>query len=293
MDPRPAHFYSCGAKCAAVLWMPDGAGADDPRPGIVMCHGFTGIKEWLLPPFAEAFRDAGFAVLTFDYRGFGESAGPRGRLVPQEQVEDIRNAITFLASEEAVDADRIGLWGTSFGCANAVQAAGVDPRPRCVVGQVGFGSVPRMMAANPEQLEALQGMLAQDAVQRVRTGASMMIDPLMVLNDDQSVRAFTAGVEALPALKTELPLEALERIAEYEPERVVGRIAPRGLLLIGAAQDTAAPVSELRHLYAAAGEPKRLEIMDVEHYAIYELPHRTRAIAWAVEWFRAYLAPAA
>ena len=293
MEPQSTHFYSCGTKCAAVLWVPDGASAESPRPGIVMCHGFTGIKEWLLPPFAEAFRDAGFAVLTFDYRGFGESDGARGRLVPQEQVEDIRNGMTLLASEACVDAGRLGLWGTSFGCANAVQTAGIDPRPRCVVGQVGFGSVPRMMAANPEQLELMRGMLAQDAAQRVRTGASMMIDPLVILNDEQSQRAFSAGRAALPALETQIPLEAVERIAEYEPEAVVGRIAPRGLMLIGAERDTAAPIGDLRLLHAAAGEPKRLEVLDIEHYEMYELPHRTQAIAWALEWFDRFLNPAA
>lgn len=291
MEPEPTQFFSCGTRCAAVLWLPAGAG---PHPGIVMCHGFTGIKEWLLPPFAEAFRDAGFAALTFDYRGFGESDGARGRLVPAEQVEDIRNAITFLGAHDAVDAERIGLWGTSFGCANAVQAAGLDPRPRCVVGQVGFGSIPRILAQRPaEETQMLRDMLAQDAVRRVTTGESLAVEPLSILSDAQSLAAFAAGREAFPTLEIQLPLEAIERIAEYEPERVVDRLAPRGLLLIGAERDTAAPVSELRHLYAAAREPKRLEIFDIEHYEIYDSPHRETAVALALEWFRAFLTPAA
>lgn len=290
---RATQFFSCGTRCAAVLWLPEGASATAPRPGIVMCHGFTGIKEWLLPPFAEAFCTAGFAVLTFDYRGFGASDGARGRLVPQEQVEDIRNAITFLAIQPGVDAGRIGLWGTSFGCANVVQAAGIDARPKCVVGQVGFGSSPRIMRAkaDPEQREQLRQMLAADAAQRVQTGISTMIDPGMVLNDEQSVVAFGAGVRAFPQLATQLPLEAIERIMEYEPEDVVGRIAPRPLLLIGAQHDTAAPISELHHLYAAAGQPKRLEILDIGHYEIYDPPHRTTAINLALDWFRTYLGP--
>ena len=293
MDPQTTEFFSCGTRCAAVLWLPDGAGPDAPCPGVVMCHGFTGIKEWLLPPFAEAFRDAGFAVLTFDYRGFGESDGARGRLVPQEQVEDIRNAFTFLATHEAVDGERVGLWGTSFGGGNVIQTAGIDPRPKCVVAQVCFGSIPRIFAAGPpEQLEGLQTMLAQDAATRVRTGQSMHVDPMTILNDEQSARAFAAGVEAFPNLRVEIPLEALAGIAEYEPERVVARIAPRGLLLIGAEHDTATPISETHALYAAAGEPKRMEILDIEHYAIYDLPDRTEAIRLALEWFDTYLGPA-
>jgi len=172
-----------------------------------------------------------------------------------------------------------------------IQAAGIDPRPQCVVGQVGFGSLPRVMRekADPEQMEHLRQMLAADAAQRVQTGVSTLIDPGMVLNDEQSVVAFGAGLKALPQLATQLPLEALDRIMEYEPERVVTQIAPRALLLIGARHDTAAPVSELRHLYAAARQPKRLEILDIGHYEIYDLPHRTTAINLALEWFRTYL----
>lgn len=291
----PMCFFSWGTKCAAVLWRAQGVSADAPGPGVVMCHGFTGIKEWLLPPFAEAFRAAGFTTLTFDYRGFGQSDGARGRLVPQEQVEDIRSAITFLSLQPGVDPQRIGLWGTSFGCANAIQAAGIDPRPQCVVAQVGFGSLPRIVGSrvDAEQADAMRQMLAADAAQRVQTGVSMAIDPGMILNDEQSAAAFAEGLRAFPQLATTLPIEAVERILEYEPERVVGRIAPRALLLIGAEHDAAAPVSEMRHLYAAAGEPKRLEVLDTTHYAVYEPPHRSTVIALAIEWFRTYLGPVA
>lgn len=45
------------------------------HPLILLCHGFCGIRNVLLPSFANAFTEAGFATITFDYRGFGESEG--------------------------------------------------------------------------------------------------------------------------------------------------------------------------------------------------------------------------
>jgi predicted alpha/beta hydrolase len=66
------HFYSEGARLAGILYLPERAGGEQRKAGIVLCHGFTGIKEFLLPQYAEAFAQAGFAALTFDYRGFGE-----------------------------------------------------------------------------------------------------------------------------------------------------------------------------------------------------------------------------
>lgn len=53
------------------------------HPLIILCHGFCGIRNVLLPCFANAFTEAGFATITFDYRGFGESDGERGRLRPK------------------------------------------------------------------------------------------------------------------------------------------------------------------------------------------------------------------
>ena len=76
---RPVSYYSEGARLGAVLYVPDGAGPANRRPGIVLCHGFTGIKELILPDYAQRFAAAGYVALAFDYRGFGESEGERGR----------------------------------------------------------------------------------------------------------------------------------------------------------------------------------------------------------------------
>ncbi len=82
------------------------------HPLIILCHGFCGIRNVLLPCFANAFTEAGFATITFDYRGFGESEGERGRLVPAMQIEDIISVINWAEKQACIDNQRIGLWGT-------------------------------------------------------------------------------------------------------------------------------------------------------------------------------------
>ena len=135
MADRELHFYSEGIRLAATLSTPDGDCAAS-RPAVVLCHGFGGIRQLALPGMAAPLVAAGFAVLRFDYRGFGESDGPRWRLIPDEQVRDIRSAVTFLETVPEVDAARIGIYGTSFGGANALVAAATDPRVRSVAVQV-------------------------------------------------------------------------------------------------------------------------------------------------------------
>lgn len=284
MHGEKVDYYSSETRCSALLWRPDGTVG--PAPAVVLCHGFRGIKEWALPDFAELFVARGYAVLAIDYRGFGESDGQRGRLVPLEQVDDIRAGLSYLAAQDFVDAARLALYGTSFGGANVVQAAADDDRVKAVVCQVGFGRIRRTW---PGVYERFEQRLDDDRLQRAVTGVSATIDPGEILDDPQSNAAFAVAAERWPQLRQRFPLEAVERIFDFNPEDAVSRISPRAALFLGAAVDTAVPVEETTHLYEAAGEPKRLEVFDITHYEIYESPHRDRAVDLACEFFDEHL----
>ncbi len=288
---RRVSYYSQGSKISAVLYLPDGAPAGGRRPGIVLCHGFTGIKELILPEYARAFAAAGYTALAFDYRGFGESEGERGRLIPYEQVMDIRNSITFMETLEEVDPERIGLWGTSYGAANVIYTAGIDQRARCVVAQVGFGDGGRAMSRRPAQEVApVLEMIRNERHQRVLTGKSTMVDPLLILNDPDSVAFFTQAAKEFPQLKIQIPLETVEATLEYRPEDVVHRIAPRALLLMAAEFDVPTPPDEFRSLYAKAGEPKKLVVFEgIRHYDIYQGEPWERSVQEALDWYGQHL----
>src|SRR5690348_9266519 len=102
-------FTSEGLKCAGLLGVPAG-GEGVRHPAIVLGHGFGVRKESLIDD-AEYLTAAGFLTLAIDYRSFGESGGePRGSLFPLNEVEDFRNAISWLQQREDVDPDRIGIW---------------------------------------------------------------------------------------------------------------------------------------------------------------------------------------
>src|SRR5690606_14413514 len=84
----------------------------------------------------EAFTDAGYSILVFDYRGFGESEGERGWVRPAWQLEDIMNAVTYLTTRPDVDPNRIGAYGMGgTGGGNAILAAAHDPRLKVVAAQ--------------------------------------------------------------------------------------------------------------------------------------------------------------
>ena len=103
-------FKSRGDVCRGTLYTPDKG--EGPFPAIVMAGGWCYVKEIVMPHYAEHFAEAGPAVLNFDYHCFGESEGePRQHINPYEQIEDYKNAISFVETLPETDSERIGIWG--------------------------------------------------------------------------------------------------------------------------------------------------------------------------------------
>ena len=133
-EPTTVTFRSEGVELEALLFVPDGRG---PFPAVVMAGGWCYVKELVQPQYAEVFRDAGLVSLIFDYRCFGGSGGePRQHLDPWAQIEDYRNAISYLESRDDVDAARIAAWGISYSGGHALIVGGIDRRVRAVVSVV-------------------------------------------------------------------------------------------------------------------------------------------------------------
>ena len=70
-----------------------------------------------------------------------------------DQVEDTRSALTFLAGHPAVDPERIGVIGSSFGGAVAVYTGGVDERVAAVVSNGGWGDGERKFRGQHKSAE--------------------------------------------------------------------------------------------------------------------------------------------
>jgi len=136
MSVIDVRIASHGDMLAAYLFRPDRAG---PAPCVVMAHGFSATREDSLVPYAEAFQGAGFAVVLFDYRGFGASTGePRQVIDIPSEKDDYRAVIEWVRNAEGIDPDRIVLWGSSFSGGLVVEVAADDPSIAAVIAQAPF-----------------------------------------------------------------------------------------------------------------------------------------------------------
>src|SRR5262245_25946118 len=109
MSANDVSFYSRGKLVYGTLYAPDDA---RPQRCLVHANGFGGTRAKIAPDYAEAFAARGYAMLTFDYRGFGETGGPPSHS-PTAHVEDLRNAISYLETRADLDtrAAGVGVFG--------------------------------------------------------------------------------------------------------------------------------------------------------------------------------------
>jgi len=293
MEKQPVSFYSEGHKLDGDLYLPEGLATSDIRAGVVLCHGYTGVKDLYLPDNARVLCEAGYIVLTFDYKGWGKSEGTRDRLAPYSRVADVQAAITFLGAQPQVDEDAIGIYGTSYGGSTVVWTAAIDQRVQCVVSVVGVGHGQRWMRSvrRPDEWVDLQERSKNDRVQRTMSGESERADRSeILLPDRQSAALAAAARKNNPTAINTLPLDYIDETLQFHAEWVVDKISPRPVLLITTDDDRLVPPEESESLYEKAGEPKKLiTLQGYGHYEVYVEPAFSEVMTPTVEWFQNYM----
>ena len=259
-----ATFFSEGHRLDGLLYTPRDLEPGEQRPAVILCAGFTYLKSLVMPDIARVLNAAGYVAFIFDYRGFGDSEGPRGRLIPREQVNDVRAALTLVADQPHVDPQRLAALGVSLGGSNAVVAGARDKRVGAVVAIEAIGHGERWLRSLRRHWEWLEfeERLSRDRSQRVRTGESDRVDPLEIAVPDPESREFLEAVyQEYPQMQCDLPLETGEALMEFRPEVYVEFIAPRPVLFIHGEDDRQVTADESRCMFERAVGPSELHVV--------------------------------
>jgi pimeloyl-ACP methyl ester carboxylesterase len=287
-------FDSGGVELVGYLY--HAAGADADAPCVVMGHGFGGTQDRLFVG-AERFAETGFAVLTFDYRNFGESGGqPRQLVSIGGQLEDWRAAIRFARALEEVDPERIALWGSSLGGGHVIVVAAEDPRIAAVVAQIPFNGFPRRVEGR-STLDTLKLLWAMgiDASRGI-LGRPPHYIPMVGAPGEVAVTATPEAQEHIASLsgesqdtlwRNEVAPRALFAMMRYRPGEEAHRLGMPILVSI-AERDLETPEEFTRQLAERAprGELRRYP---VSHFDFYRDPVRQRVLADQIDFLRTHL----
>ncbi|QUQ72411.1 alpha/beta hydrolase [Kutzneria sp. CA-103260] len=285
-----------GTILSGLLFTDDAGGG--PSRGIVMAHGFSGVKEGL-EQYATVFSEAGYTVLLYDHRTFGESGGgPRYEVQPFQQVLDWRDAITFLLTQPEVDSSLgVGVFGSSFAGGLGMVVAATDPRVDIVVAQIpnvsGVDNGTRLLGA-----EGVAEVKARSIVDRTRRLAGEMPDMIPLFSSDGELCAFPPHsvdeVRNDRASETTwvntVTLRSLENYLDFEPAGWVPLISPKPLLMIVGEGDTCTYPDIQKAVFETAGEPKKLVTHPGGHWATYTTYFDIAGYA-ARDWFLEHTRP--
>lgn len=142
-----------GTPIVATLMLPEAATADSPAPAIIGTHGWGGTRSTTPSGLTARLLDSGYAILTWDSRGFGESGGEANIGAPGFEVEDAKALISYLATRPEILQDgpgdpRVGWIGGSNAGGVQFNTAALDRRIEAIVPEISWGDLIRDLTPN-------------------------------------------------------------------------------------------------------------------------------------------------
>ncbi|HEX5263585.1 MAG TPA: alpha/beta fold hydrolase [Phenylobacterium sp.] len=261
-------------------------------PTVIMAHGWGATAANYREDAVDLAR-AGYLVMLFDYRGWGDSDGRpmlmgsaagrsapggtftgevrelRGYVDPQEQAEDWLNAISYAVTDPMVDAGRIGVMGSDLSGGHVIHAAAHEPRVKALV----------------------------SLVSRVDTRPSKPYqqDPAKVIADaDAAASRLAAGEAQYPTERTRAtgglvgaPVGA--KVVRWAPVEEAHDVTAPALFVLAEKEELFSNPSNGQQACERVQGPRKLVMLPrISHYGVYGA-ERARAVKAAIDWFDRYL----
>jgi dienelactone hydrolase len=284
---RTANIISEGVRLQAELFSLKSL-AGKPLPTVIQAHGWGGTAanfRW----DALALASAGYLVIDFDYRGWGQSDGRiilktppakkdgrrftaeveelREYVDPMEQLTDWFNVINWAMGEPAVDKQRVGLRGSSYSGGHVFYVAARDPRVKAIVSQVGAFDSRWVVTGETES------KITYDEATRRARGELGYPEP----------RAKVIGNLIGAPIR--------DKLLHYAPVEEAPKVKDCAVLFIVAEKEELfdnKDHAKLAYDRMPGTKKKYISVPNITHYGIYR-EERNQAIKLAIDWFDQYL----
>lgn len=257
-------FISDGYKLDGSFYFPDGEAAGD-APVVIVCSGFTGLKNIHPERYARFLTKRGYICFGFDYRGFAKSEGERDKVLLEEQERDIANAVSFVRHHPSGKGRRIVLagWGMAggmiFNSARLVQ--GVD----ALIAMNGFYNSKRLQAEvrGEDGYNDFLGWMEAERARLVNGGTPEGIEPFHIYPLDPISREYVDNVlRKNPDYVASADFRFADSLLSFHPEGNLQEFSHTPLLVAHGAENKMHPVNEAKCLHEAYPGPSELFLLE-------------------------------
>lgn len=258
---EPLFLKSAGETLGADFYRPSRV---RKPPVIIMAHGFAAERKFCLPDTAECFASAGYAVILFDYRGFGGSTGrPRELVSPVNHVTDWKAVLTQVKKRKDVDTKKIVLWGMSFGGGHVITTAAREKGITAIIALVPHVDGLASAVSYPKYLLPKATALALQDLAGSKVGMEPIRIPVVA---ESGIRCLTGpdcyqGVlDMIPPGSSWVglvPARILLTVNKYRPTKEAHKVQCPALI-IAAEKDSLIPIAATRK---AAARIKHVEYL--------------------------------
>ena len=260
-------------------------------PTVIIAHGWGGTAANFRQDAVDLAR-AGYLVMLFDYRGWGDSDGRvmlagqrpaaggtftaqvrelRGYVDPWEQTEDWFNAISYATAHPMVDAERIGIRGSSYSGGHVIYVAAHEPRVKALVSQVSNVDSRPAKPYQPDPAKTIAD--ANAAASRIAAGQAQY----------PADRVRVGGLLGAPVGN---------KVARWAPVEQAGRVTAPAQFIVAQNEELFSNTTNGQLACERVTGPRKMVLLpSITHYGIYGA-ERERAITAAIDWFDKYLKPA-
>lgn len=265
MQSESVSIVSDGFKLDGSYYWEEGV-VQNGAPIVIVCSGFTGLKHIHPERFARFLTKKGFLCFGFDYRGFGESEGARGKVLLEEQVRDIANVVAYVRARADGEGRKLALagWGMAGGLVLDAYRQ-VEDLVDGLISMNGFFDAVRVQKALRGELgwKQFRQFLNQERLRLARGGEARKIDPFDIYPLDPISKGYVDEVLwKTPGYGLTSDLDFADSLIAFRPESHIDqRFARTPLLIAHGGENDLHPVTEAHSLYAAYPGPKSLFLL--------------------------------
>ncbi len=226
-------FQSKGETLVGNLYLPASYKPGDKLPTVIVTGAWMTIKEQMPGLYAQKLADRGFAAFAFDFRSWGESGGKlRSFESPTVKIADIKNAVSFLQTVDAVDSNRIAGLGICASAGYMVVATAEDSRIKSLVTVAPWIHDPKIVEAVYGGKSTVQKLIATGKAAQTKFKQTGKSDSVLATSKTDKTAVMFGDVDyyqnskrgAIPKWSNQFALASWSEWLTFNPMPIATRI---------------------------------------------------------------------